>query len=270
MTGAHIRRSSVLQNFSNHADQYDGYAIVQERVVDRLLQLLKPSLPPSGAILDVGCGTAKLGRLLQAASPKAPLFLCDIAHGMTLQARKNMPNALTLDADAGDLPFRSGIFSLVCSSSALQWVSDLERAFCEAGRVLAPGGLFAFALFGENTLFELKRSYTEAHREVGGSHSSHLQVFPGEDAVRNALCWVNWGRLEVFTEYEIEYHRDVVHLLRALKGIGAQNASTDRPAGLASRRLMNRMIDCYGEKFGGSGGIPATYQVIYGLAVKER
>jgi malonyl-CoA O-methyltransferase len=64
---------------------------------------------------------------------------------------------------------------------------------------------------------------------------------------------------------EIEYHADVPALLRSLKKIGAQNASSAGPPGLASRRVMQRMMDIYRQRHGVGGRIPATYQVIYGM-----
>jgi len=269
VSGSQVLHKTVQRNFSRSAEQYAQYAIVQERVVERLVELLAPYLPAAGAILDVGCGTGMLARRLQPFCPNGALVLSDMAHGMTLHARRQLSEALALDSDGADLALRSGSFSLVCSTSAYQWISPLDKAFSEAWRVLIPGGVFAFALFGDGTLCELKHSYRQAHNDLGSPPPSHLQAFPTEDRVRNALGGSAWERAEVFSELEVEYHRDVPHLLRALKRIGAQNASEGRPSGLASRRLMNRMACCYEQRYGRAEGIPATYRVIYGLAVRK-
>jgi malonyl-CoA O-methyltransferase len=149
-----------------------------------------------------------------------------------------------------------------------QWVNDLPSAFSEIARVLRPGGLFAFALFGAGTLAELRAAHTAALVESGHAASSHMQRFPDAQAVAAALARAGLtGELEALDEQE--EHPDVPHLLRSLKRIGAQNAASQRPAGLSGRRTTERMMAIYQERFGVPGGIPATYQVIYGLARRE-
>ncbi len=150
-----------------------------------------------------------------------------------------------------------------------QWVNDLPRAFAEVQRVLQPGGLFAFALFGAGTLRELRAAHSAALVEEGRDAISHMQLFPDEEAVAFALKASGLaGQLESLDEQE--EHPDVPHLLRSLKRIGAQNAATQRPSGLSGRRTTERMMAIYQERFGSNGSIPATYQVIYGLAQKNQ
>ena len=69
---------------------------------------------------------------------------------------------------------------------------------------------------------------------------------------------------------EVEYHSDVPDLLRQLKQIGASNAAADRPRGLASRRLMQEMIDAYETNYRCDDGVPASYEVIVVIAEKPR
>jgi malonyl-CoA O-methyltransferase len=148
-----------------------------------------------------------------------------------------------------------------------QWVNDLPRAFSEVQRVLQPGGLFAFALFGAGTLSELRTAHSAALAEEGRT-ISHMQHFPDENAVAFALKLAGLsGELESIDE--LEEHPDVPQLLRSLKRIGAQNAASNRPAGLSGRKTTERMMAVYKERFGSHGSIPATYQVIYGLVRKD-
>ena len=268
MTAAPAVRSHVRRNFSSHAQEYERYAVVQARVIARLVGLLRERAPFRGPVLDIGCGTGLLAAALRPLCPQATLVVSDLAHGMTCQARRRLPESLALDADGCALPLAGARFSLVCSSSVYQWVPDLEKAFGEADRVLLPGGVFAFALFGHETLFELKNSHHFALSQVGEGRSSHFQTFPDIQLVRGAMEKRGFHSLHVFEEREIEYHPDVARLLRSLKGIGAQNASAHRPPGLASRRVMQCMTEHYTRQYGGPEGVPATYQVIYGVGVK--
>jgi len=259
----------VRRNFSCHAEDYDRYAQVQKRVSARLLDLVLPLVPPGAMALEVGTGTGELARRLLRFRPDASLVVSDLAHGMTRHAAESLGGLPAVDADAQALPFRSRRFELVLSASVFQWLNDLPAALAEAARVLRPGGLLAFAMYGERTLWELREAHRLAVQEAGGEHLSHAHTFPGETEVAQALSAAGLTTQQLFAEDELEQHPDVAALLRSLKKIGAQNASSRRPAGFASRRVMQRLSALYADRFGQSQGIPATYHVIYGLARQE-
>jgi len=267
MTRPEIDSGRVRQHFSCHAGEYDRYALVQKRVVEGLLERLRVAGDVTGPVLEVGAGTGVLGQKFFDAYPYLPLVISDLAHGMTRHAARVVPRAMPLDADAQSLPFRSRGFGLMLSSSMYQWVNDLPQAFTESARVLKPGGRFAVALFGEHTLYELRDSHRQAVGECSCSRGSHVQGFPTLAEVHTALQAAGFVDIRVETADEIEHHTDVPALLRSLKKIGAQNASSAGPSGLASRRVMQRMMEIYRERHGAGGRIPATYQVIYGLGV---
>ncbi|MDO3379236.1 methyltransferase domain-containing protein [Geoalkalibacter halelectricus] len=257
----------VREHFSCHAEEYDRFARVQKIVAARLVAQASP-LIPAGRVLDVGTGTGEVARCLRERDPGRPLLVCDLAPGMTRHAVASLPNALAADGDAQSLPFVAGVFAGVLSASVYQWMNDLPEAFREARRVLADEGLFAFALFGEGTLFELRASHRQAVAEMQPGGCSHVQEFPSRQGVAAALEAGGFRILRLWSENEVEWHETVPDLLRALKKIGAQNASDQRPPGLASRRVMQRMNDIYRARFAHEGRIPATYEVIYGLACK--
>lgn len=259
----------VRRNFSCHAEEYDRYAQVQKRVAVRLLELLLPHLQPGTRALEVGTGTGELARRLLRLTSDVDLVVSDLAHGMTRHAAETLGGLPAVDADAQALPFRDCRFGLVLSASVFQWLNDLPSALAEVQRVLRPGGVLAFAMYGERTLWELRQAHRLAVQEAGGEQDSHAHTFPGEAEVGQALAAAGLQPLQLFAEDEVELHPDVAALLRSLKKIGAQNANAQRPAGLASRRVMRRLGSLYAERFGqGAQGIPATYHVIYGLARK--
>lgn len=268
MNRSSVDTLQVRRHFSSHAEEYDRYAVIQKKVVVDLLELLRSCVRVGGPVLEVGCGTGTLSRHISAQLPELPLTVSDIAHGMTRHAARTVPGIAAVDADAQDLPFCNAGFGLVLSSSVYQWVNDLPRAFAEGARVLAPGGRFAFALFGEKTLHELRESHRLAVVEAGGCRPSHAQDFPAGTEVRRALVGAGFAEVSVRSVYEVETHPEVEDLLRNLKRIGAQNAVGRRPRGLSSRRVMQRMIRLYRERHGTEGNIPATYEVIYGMGCK--
>jgi malonyl-CoA O-methyltransferase len=269
MNSLPVSTRQVRQHFSAHASEYDCYAQVQKRVVAGLIARLPLDLHLYKTALDLGTGTGDLARQLRERAPELPLLVADIAHAMTCAAATRVAHVAAFDADAESLPLRSASVGLVLSASMYQWVNDLPRAFAEVQRVLQPGGLFAFALFGAGTLAELRAAHSAALAEEGHAAVSHMQRFPDGETVAAALKTAGLsGQLESLDEEE--EHPDVPHLLRSLKRIGAQNATSNRPAGLSGRKTTERMMAIYKERFGDNGSIPATYQVIYGLARKEQ
>jgi malonyl-CoA O-methyltransferase len=197
------------------------------------------------------------------------MTVMDIAHGMTRQASQRLTGVGACDGDACFLPFRSEVFQTVISSSVYQWVARLPEAFCEVSRTLRPGGVFAVALFGEQTLCELKASHRRAIAACNGVQESHVQSFPGRDEVFAALQAADLDCLEIETYPDVDFHADVPALLRQLKQIGASNASRKRPRGLSSRRVMQKMISFYEKDYRCEMGVPATYEVILALACKQ-
>lgn len=264
-----VDRNRVRQNFSRQAGEYERHAGIQRRVAQRLAGLLDGLDWPYGPVLEIGCGTGFLSRSLVRLCGGAPLILSDLAHPMTCCSAAVLPRAAAVDADAEALPFAAARCGLVASASVFQWVNSLPAALAEADRVLRPGGVLALALFGERTLFELRSAHRAAVDESGAFRPSHVLDFPGLDDLRRALGGSTLNPLQLFSEDERELHRDVAELLRGLKGIGAANAASDRPTGLARRDVMQRMQQIYQSSYGRSGEIPATYEVLYLLARKR-
>lgn len=259
----------MRSNFSGHACEYDRFAAVQKRVISRLLARLETNAVIAGPTLDIGTGTGGLAASFQQRYPASALVVMDIAHGMTLQASRRLNGVDACDGDARSLPFRDAAFQTVVSSSVYQWVAKLPAAFQEVNRTLRQGGLFAVALFGEQTLCELKDSHRRAVAEYHGPRESHVQSFPARDEVCMALGQAGLQCLELEVYPEIDFHADVPALLRQLKQIGASNAAEDRPKGLSSRRVMQAMMSLYEENYRCEEGLPATYEVIMAVAEKK-
>lgn len=258
----------VRRHFDTHADEYDRYAVVQKNVVERLMQLIE-SCPADGTrVLEVGSGTGWLSRRLPGHFPGRIVVISDLAHAMTCCAARRTSGVYAADADAQSLPFGPESFGMILSSSVYQWINDLPGAFSENLRVTTPGGWFGFALFGEHTLFELRESHRGALERTGKGCASHAQEFYTEFEVDSALAAAGFETVLLQSENEVEWHPDVPSLLRCLKRIGAQNANSARSGGLSSRKVMAEMARLYTQAYGGEQGIPATYQVIYGLARK--
>lgn len=266
-----IDRQRVRSSFHRHAAEYEAYADVQKRVVARLTDFLRDESLAPAHLLDIGTGTGMLLRALHGLYPTARLAGLDLALGMCRTARGGFDDSDRVGVLAGDaerLPFRDGAFDLVVSTSTYQWLEEPVPAFMEALRVLRPGGLFCFALFGEKTLYELRSSYRQAHTAVCHTDESRTHTFHSREQVHAALAAAGFAAPRTSSELEVEQHADVPPLLRAIKRVGAGNAAPVKGRGLAERRVMLEMMDIYRRDYAADGFIPATYEVIYGMGRK--
>ncbi len=267
MTG--VDRKKVKNAFDRHAMEYDLHASVQKRIVARIAGLLRELPGTPRRVLDIGSGTGMLLKELIGIFPAVELIGLDLASGMSNTARAHLaalPLVRLLTGEAEALPFGGNVFDLVVSTSTFQWLESLDRAFAEAFRVLTPGGRFVFALFGGQTLFELRASYRAAWEMSGQGPEVRTHTFHGTEDVEAALVRTGFTDASVSAELEVEHHPDVPALLRSLRRIGAGNAAPTGSRGLAGRRVMLDMIAIYSREYGVAGLIPATYEVIYGIA----
>lgn len=257
-----VDKRRVRSAFSRSAGAYDARASVQRAVRDRILALLAEAAPHARRALDVGAGTGALLARLAEARPALALAAVDLAPGMCAATRAAVPRASVATADAEQLPFRTGAVDLVVSTSTLQWLPHLGPALGEARRVLAPGGLLCAALFGADTLRELREAWREA---AGPEAGARTHVFPGKAHLEAALAASGLHARAVVEEHLVEWHPDARAVLRSLKEIGASSAVPGR-SGLGGRAATLDMLRRYDAAHQTARGVPATYHVLVALA----
>jgi len=89
-------------------------------------------------MLDLGCGTGRLGIQLSESHPVTGL---DLSVAMLKEARRRYGGRLNLvQGSAFHLPFADAAFGGAVSAFVLRNLDDLPAAFAELARVTAPGG----------------------------------------------------------------------------------------------------------------------------------
>lgn len=102
--------------------------------------------PESARLLEVGCGTGVLTRVLARLPAVATVIGVDPAPFLLRRAQelaKGIPNVSFEEADGRSLPFEDARFDVVVFDSTLSHVPDPKRALAEAFRVLRPSGQLA-------------------------------------------------------------------------------------------------------------------------------
>ncbi|GAC1452246.1 MAG: malonyl-ACP O-methyltransferase BioC [Desulfuromonadaceae bacterium] len=258
----------IAAAFHRKAVEYDQHVLVQKRVVAHLAGSVELHLNREPEhILDVGTGTgAMLGRL-HARYPDARLTGVDIAHNMCLRTMQKLGTTChVVNGDAASLPFRTGAFDLAVSASVLQWVGDLSAALNELRRVVRPGGDISLAFFCDGTLGELQQCFRDAISSCNPDNSqkaSRLHGFRTVDDVRLIVNAMDFERVVVTVETEVDWYDDLHSLLRSIKNIGAGTVSGGSGSGLGWRGILQETSRLYRGRYGQNGRIPATYKVLY-------
>ncbi len=136
MFGRVARRYDLLNHLlSFNLDRYWRARTVRE---------LRPALERPGArVLDVCCGT---GDLLAALGGTLGIDFC---HPMLVAARRKMPAAALVEADALALPLADASLDVVATAFGFRNLANYEKGLRELRRVLKPGGVAAILEFSQ-------------------------------------------------------------------------------------------------------------------------
>ena len=159
---------TIMSLSFNQALFYDSNSSVQREEGLNIIKLL--NLQKASKVLDVGCGTGYLAKVLSdLVGPDGKVVAIDPDVDRLMLARKKYP-AANLEYHEGcaeDLP--GGGYDVIFSNEVLHWVKDLDRVFQKAYTALNEGGKFAF-----NVLSSIKKIYgvPEAYSEEFWKHMS--------------------------------------------------------------------------------------------------
>ena len=262
-----LNRPGVRAAFDRASASYEAAAVLQARVADELLNRLELFKFTPGVVLDLGAGTGRMTMELKRRYRRALVVALDLAPGMLREARKHQQLFRRFERVCGDamrLPLADASVDVVLSSLMLQWCEPPDAAFAEIRRVLKPDGLVAFSTLGPDTLRELRTAWSEADG-VSKVPNNHVNHFTDMHDVGDALVRAGLSEPVLDVDRLQLTYPDALALMRDLKAIGAHNVTAGRPRGLMGRARLRRMQEAY-EAFRRDGRLPATYEVVYGVA----
>ncbi|MBV8657462.1 MAG: malonyl-ACP O-methyltransferase BioC [Burkholderiales bacterium] len=265
----HTDKAQVRRSFDRAAATYDGAAVLQREVADRMLERLDLVKLAPTHVLDAGSGTGYVSSRLRERYPDTRLIELDLAMGM-LKASAAKAGWLgklfgkrnwQVCADLESLPVADGALDMVCSSLAIQWLNEPDAAFAEFHRVLRPEGLLMFTTFGPDTLAELRQAFARA------DDRPHVNQFIDMHDLGDALTRAGFASPVMDMEKIVLTYDDIKAVMRDLKAIGAHNVALGRGKGLLGKSAFQRAEAMY-EQLRRDGRLPATFEVVYGHAWK--
>ncbi len=170
--------------------------------------------------------------------------------------------AVLVDEETLDLPARD--YDLILHVLSLHWANDPVGQLIQCRRALAPDGLLIAALFGGQTLTELRAALTEAESEVTGGLSPRIAPM-GELRDLGGLLQRAGFALPVADQMPLSVtYETPFHLLRDLRAMGETNALTDRLRRPTRRAVLARAAQIYADRHAAPDGrIPATFEIAF-------
>ena len=265
---------------------------VAQRLCDRLLDINRRF--PN--VLDLGANAGNIARALSNPDPPqiSPNKDPNTAPAKPLAERidhivaaDSSPTLLSRDADLPAptipvsnqvldtmelLPFAPNTFDAVLSSLSLHWVNDLPSLLSQINSILKPDSPFIAAMFGGDSLFELRTSLQLADLERKGGVSPHVSPMADTRDVGSLLNRAGFKLLTVDVDDIIVEYPDTFALMTDLQAMGENNATRLAPGAQLSRDVMLANEAIYRQlhaEEGNEKGIPATFRIIYMIGWKE-
>ena len=254
-----FNRQAVRQHRERAAPGLDEYDFLIKEVSDRLADRVEDFTKTFSLALDLGCHTGQLGEAFKERGRVKTLIQSDFSSAMAERA-----GGPVLVADEEALPFGENTFDAIFSCLSLHWVNDLPGALAQIRRALKPDGLFLAAMFGGETLRELRTALTNSELEQTGG--IHPRISPFAD-VRDAggLLQRAGFALPVVDLDDIPVsYAEPLKLMLDLRGMGETNSVLARSLKFTRPATLLEAVAHYKEMYtDGDGRIPATFQVIF-------
>ncbi|MGH7680727.1 MAG: class I SAM-dependent methyltransferase [Candidatus Eiseniibacteriota bacterium] len=199
MAEAHTFAGSIPEHYDRHL----GSVLFQPFAAD-LAARIRPEAVQSA--LEIACGTGILTQALRARlKASASIVATDLNEPMMTYACAKLGNPAGItwrQADAAALPFPAASFDAVLCQFGIMFVPDKAAAAAEARRVLRPGGVFAFNVWGriEDNDLALVTHETVAGLFPGNPPSFYTVPFSYHDPAEIRALLRGAGFIDVYVE----------------------------------------------------------------------
>ncbi|WP_319826637.1 SAM-dependent methyltransferase [Thalassovita sp.] len=166
-------------------------------------------------------------------------------------------------ADDDILDLEPEAHDLVIHALSMHWASDPVGQLIQSRRALKPDGLFIAALFGGQTLHELRAALAEAESRLTGGLSPRVAPMAEIRDLGGLLQRAGFA-LPVADSLPLNVsYQTPLHLMRDLRAMGEGNALDARLRRPTRPGVIHAAADIYTESFGADGRIPATFEMIF-------
>ncbi|KAF7721703.1 hypothetical protein EC973_004292 [Apophysomyces ossiformis] len=213
---------------------------IAARVADRLLDIKRKF----NTVVDLGSGCGHIVKHVNQDMMKK-LIMCDMSEA-ALRRDADLKYEVEVErkvVDEEHLPFEEDTLEAVVSSLSMHWVNDLPGALIQIRRALQPDGVFVGAMFGGDTLFELRTSLQLAEMERESGLSPHVSPMTNSNDISRLLtrCGFTMTTVDV-DEIQVNYP-SAFELMDDLRAMGENNAVLSRDTLMAASSIYKELHD---------------------------
>lgn len=263
-----ICAKKVAKSFSSAASTYDKWAKPQEKISNKILDMIPKNIDPK-KILDIGCGTGALIKRLAIIYKKTEITGIDIASGMIEQSKKNCFSLQNdkinfLNCNIEKYKCTKNYYDIITSCFSLQWLNNPLSVFKNIYEILNKKGVFIVSLPISGSLKNLISSYYETFNiPMKGLNFRTIEEY--SDLLENA----GFNYLTTSTEDVYEYFKDF-DILKYFKLTGTnlidQNGNT--PLTISA---VKKLIFVYKKKYSTADGyLPLNFKVLFVICKKGK
>ncbi|KAI0304146.1 S-adenosyl-L-methionine-dependent methyltransferase [Russula brevipes] len=237
---------------------------VRDEVANRMIERFMDIKRTFSSVLDLGSGPGHFSKLLESDRTQKVTML-DLSKLVERDPDSEFEvqvERLVADEERLlDIIPRNSQEAIV-SCLSLHWVNDLPGTLVQIKEALRPDGVFIGAIFGGDTLFELRTSLQLAEVEREGGISPHVSPMADPRDMSNLMSRAGFTLLTVDVDEVSVRYPSMWELLDDLRDMGENNAIIGRRH-LLHRDTLAAASAIYKELHGQEDGtVPATFQVI--------
>lgn len=255
-----LNRRDVQRRFDRAAATFDEADFVHAVTRRGILARLEPVRLDVSTILDLGAATGGAMPALRKQYRRARVISVDLSHRMLQRCagrRGWWSRAAEVQGDAACLPFMDDSFDLVFANLLLPWIDAPATVLEEVARVLRPGGVFAFATLGPDSLLQLGRAW------AGIDSGPHVNRFLDMHDVGDALVRSGLGAPVLDVDHLAVRYDDPQKLFRDLTAAGARNTLQHRRRSLTGKGRFSTMVRALAAATG-EAAIEIDLELVYG------
>jgi SAM-dependent methyltransferase len=155
-------------------------------------------------------------------------------------------------------------FDVATSMLSLHAVNDLPGALIQIRRALKPDGLFIAALFGGETLRELREAFAAGECEIAGGASPRVSPFADVRDMGALLQRAGFALPVADMERTTVRYREFSTLIADLRALGETNALAERSRKALRRDVLESALANYAARHAEPDGrLRATFDIVY-------
>lgn len=162
------------------------------------------------------------------------------------------------------LPFGQEKLDLIIANMDLHQTNDLPGALIQMRRALKPDGLFIAAMFGGETLWQLRDSLNYAEQKVKGGISPRVHPFADKQQMGALLQRAGYALPVVDSEILTVTYPNIFKLIVDLRDMGETNITKNRPRTFTGKEFFHTAGKYYHDHYHDKDNkLEATFEIIF-------